>query len=171
VATNTIQYKDIGIILKVKPQVNDSGLISLEINQEISSVGDNVVVGGLSELTINKTEASSFLVAQDSETIVIGGLIREDTSKGTSGIPFLSKIPILGGLFGNVSDKNSKSEIIILLTPRVVRNRQEAASVTGDYVKKYKGATKDQDIDQFIKERNPKEQGNQDKGDTDGSSR
>lgn len=153
VATSTIQYKDIGIILKVKPQVNDSGLISLELSQEISAVGDAVVVGGLDEVSINKTEVTSNLVARDGETIIIGGLIREDTSRAASGVPFLSKLPVIGWLFGTTSDKVTRNELIILLTPHVVRNQQEAKDVTTGYVDRYKAGAKDKQIDQFIKER------------------
>ncbi|MDA8079756.1 MAG: hypothetical protein M0Z79_12560 [Nitrospiraceae bacterium] len=164
VATSTIQYKDIGIILKVKPQVNDSGLISLELSQEISAIGDAVVVGGLDEVSINKTEATSNLVARDGETIIIGGLIREDTTKASSGIPLLSRIPIFGALFGNTSDKVTRNELIILLTPHVVRNQQEAKDVTSEYVDRYKRGAKDQQIDDFIRERSQKKQGSDNGG-------
>jgi len=153
VGTSTIQYKDIGIILKVKPQVNDSGLISLELSQEISSVGGSVNVGGLAEITIDKTEATSNLVARDGETIVIGGLIREDNTHETAGIPYLSRIPILGALFGSTSDTVTRKELIILLTPHVMRNQQEAQRVTSEYIKKYKVTTKDKDIDKFMEDR------------------
>lgn len=158
-STSTIQYKDIGIILKVKPQINDSGLVSLEISQEISSRGEKVVIAGQEFESIDKTESTTNLVAQDGETIIIGGLIREDITKSRSGIPFLSKIPILGYLFGNTIDENQRTELIILLTPHVMKNQQEAGKVTTDYVDRYKGSTKDKAIDGFIKERSQKEQG------------
>jgi len=154
--TATIQYKDIGIILKVKPQVNDSGLVALEITQEVSSRGERVDVAGTTAESIDKTEATTNLVAQDGETIIIGGLIREDATKARSGIPLFSKIPILGYLFGSTIDENTRTELIILLTPRVMKNMQEAGEVTSDYVDKYKGAAKDKQIDDFIKERSRK---------------
>ncbi len=158
VGTSTIQYKDIGIILKVKPQINDSGLISLELSQEISAISSqSVTVGGLGEVAIDKTEATSNLVARDGETIIIGGLIREDISHGTTGIPFLSRIPIIGVLFGSTADKVTRKETIILLTPHVMRNEQEAADVTSDYVDRYKKGTKDKEINKFIEERGKKE--------------
>lgn len=156
--TSTIQYKDIGIILKVKPQVNDSGLVSLDISQEVSSIGDTVDVAGSKNITINKTEATTNLVAQDGETIIIGGLIREDASKSKDGIPLLSKIPIIGALFSNTTDSSTRTELIILLTPHVVKNQKEAGDVTSDYVNKFKGTTKDEQIDEFIKERGQKKQ-------------
>lgn len=151
--TSTIQYKDIGIILKVKPQINDSGLVSLELTQEVSSIGDNVVIANQAYASINKTEAVTNLVAQDGETIIIGGLIREDATKSTDGIPFLSKIPLLGYLFSNVSKSSQRTELIILLTPHVVRNHKEAGDVTADYVNRYSNGTKDEDVSEFIKER------------------
>lgn len=149
--TSTIQYKDIGIILKVKPQVNESGLVSLEISQEVSSLGDKVPIAGQEFQAINKTEATTNLVAQDGETIIIGGLIREDITKTRSGIPFLYKIPIIGHLFGSTINENTKNELIILLTPRVMRSIPEAGTVTEDYLNRYKSSTRDEKIDGFIK--------------------
>jgi type II secretion system protein D len=156
-STSTIQYKDVGIILKVKPQINDSGLVSLEVSQEVSSQGADVNIAGQAFTSINKTEATTNLVAKDGETIIIGGLIREDTSNSRSGIPFLSRIPVLGYLFGSTKDDTTRAELIILLTPHVVKNMEEAGTVTSDYVEKYKGVTKDKQIDQFIRERSQKE--------------
>jgi len=127
------QYKDIGIILKVKPRINEGGLVALEISQEIST-SEKISVGGTDQLQINKTEASTNLVVQDGQTIVIGGLIREDTTKSRSGIPFLYKIPILGWLFGERDDGRSRQELIILLTPRVIKNQKEAKELSAEYI-------------------------------------
>jgi type II secretion system protein D len=156
--TSTIQYKDIGIILTVKPQINDSGLVSLELTQEISSVGKPATIAGQDFSSIDKTETTTNLVAQDGETIIIGGLIREDATKQKNGIPLLSKIPLIGSLFSYTSNTLDRTELIILLTPRVIKNQKEAGNVTTDYVDRYKGVSKDEDIDQFVGE---KGQGNQ----------
>jgi general secretion pathway protein D len=118
----------------VKPQVNESGLVSLEISQEISSLGSTVKIADQEYQGINKTEAKTNLVSKDGQTIIIGGLIREDITRNRTGIPFLSKIPILGYLFGSTLDKSIRQELIILLTPRVMRTMQEAKDVTSDYV-------------------------------------
>lgn len=148
----TIQYRDIGIILKVKPQVNESGLISLELSQEISSLGDAISLGdGTTQPTLNKTETTTNLVARDGQTIIIGGLIREDITKSREGIPFLSKIPILGWLFGTTSKVNSRVELILLLTPHVIKTTEEASQVTSGYIEKYKDSSKDKKIDKYIK--------------------
>ncbi len=127
------QYKDIVIILKVKPRINEGGLVSLEISQEISTP-EKITLSGSEQLLINKTEATTNLVVQDGQTIVIGGLIREDTTKSSSGIPFLSKIPFIGWLFGGMSDDKSRTELIILLTPRVIKNQREARNVSTEFI-------------------------------------
>lgn len=165
--TSTVQYKDIGIILKVKPQVNDSGLVSLEISQEVSSRGDKVTIAGQEFESINKTEAATSLVAQNGETIIIGGLIREDATNSRAGIPFLSKLPILGYLFGSTIDESSRNELIILLTPRVIRSQQEAQEVTSGYIDRYKGIARDDNVDEFIKERKQKGLGAEGEGSRD----
>ncbi|MGC2062384.1 MAG: secretin N-terminal domain-containing protein, partial [Thermodesulfovibrionales bacterium] len=142
--TSTIQYKDTGTILKVKPQVNDSGLIALELTQEVSDFSTQSLFGS-DQIIISKREATTNLVAQDGQTIVIGGLIKEKITKGRSGLPFLSKIPVLGYLFGSTTDVNDRTELIILLTPHVVRNEADARDVTSGYIKRLQGI-KDIDI-------------------------
>jgi general secretion pathway protein D len=154
--TSTIQYKDIGVILKVKPQVNDSGLVALELSQEVSSLGDNVIAGGTENVSIVKTEASTNLVAQDGDTIIIGGMIQETSTKSKTGIPILSKLPLLGPLFSMTTDNVLRTELMILLTPRVIRSQQEAGDVTSDYIRKFKKETKDKQINEFLKGREMK---------------
>ncbi|MGO9139482.1 MAG: hypothetical protein ACLQBC_17690 [Syntrophales bacterium] len=129
----TIQYQDIGIILKVKPQINDSGLVAMEISQEVSTYTTQLIGTG-QQVVINKTMAATNLVVQDGQTIVIGGLIREDDNKNRQGIPFLYKIPILGYLFGNTERDNTRTELVILLTPHVVKNQKQATSITNKFI-------------------------------------
>ncbi|MCC6345852.1 MAG: hypothetical protein IT388_01545 [Nitrospirales bacterium] len=140
--TTTIQYKDTGTILKVKPQINDSGLITLEVSQEVSTVSTQTVLG-TEQFVISKREVATNLVLQDGQTIVIGGLISENASKGRSGIPLLSRVPLLGHLFGSSTNDNSRTELIILLTPRVVRNQSDAANVTSQYMQLFKDISKE----------------------------
>jgi type II secretory pathway component GspD/PulD (secretin) len=153
------QYRDIGIILKVKPRINEGGLVSLEIYQEISST-DTFKLNGDDQLLINKTDASTNLVVQDGQTIVIGGLIREDATKSRDGIPFLSKIPILGWLFGSTTDNSTRREVIILLTPHVIKNQKEAKAMSSEYIDKMtessEGRIKKEDL---IKEKQRKKEG------------
>jgi general secretion pathway protein D len=137
----------------VKPQVNDSGLVALEITQEVSNLGGNVKVAGEDFASINKTEATTNLVVQDGQTILIGGLIREDTTKGKSGIPFLSNIPIIGNLFSSVSDNTTRNELVILLTPHVLRTQRDSTSATSAYVQEFQKATQDKTIENFLRQR------------------
>ncbi|OPY79397.1 MAG: Type II secretion system protein D precursor [Syntrophorhabdus sp. PtaU1.Bin058] len=130
----TIQYKDIGIILKVKPRINEGGLVSLDIAQEVSSYSIKKITGTDEGIILSKTEATTNLVVQSGQTIIIGGLIREDVTKTRVGIPILSRIPLLGYFFGNTTDNNDRTELIILLTPRVIKNQEDAGSVTSDYI-------------------------------------
>ncbi|MEW6117914.1 MAG: secretin N-terminal domain-containing protein [Nitrospirota bacterium] len=135
----TFQYKDLGVILKVKPQVNESGLVALEITQEISSSSiETATISTGTAPVLNKTEATTNLVAQDGQTIIIGGLIREDSTKNKSGIPFLNKIPILGFLFGSTENTTSRNELVILLTPHVIRNQLEANGITNEFISRLK---------------------------------
>ncbi len=130
----TIQYKDIGIILKVKPRINEGGLVTLDITQEVSSYETIKLFDNEDYIILKKTETTTNLVVQDGNTIIIGGLIRDDITKSRSGIPFLSKIPVLGYLFGQTTDSEQRTELIILLTPRVIRTHADANAVTSDYV-------------------------------------
>ncbi len=136
VPIRTIQYKDIGMILKVKPQINDSGLVALQISQEVSTYSKDTLYADETQIILNKTEASTNLVVQDGQTIVIGGLIREDNSRARSGIPFLYKIPLLGYLFGNTENDDARTELVILLTPHVVKNQQDAKLITDKFTDK-----------------------------------
>ena len=153
----TFQYKDIGIILKVKPQINESGLVSLEITQEVSSSATPVeeISTGTANPVINKIEATTFMVAKDKQTIIIGGLIREDKTKSRSGLPLLSKIPILGYLFGTVSDSTDRVELVILLTPHVIMTHDEAEDVTREYIDEFRSPEKKVTIEKLLQERLP----------------
>jgi len=132
-----IQYKDIGIILKVKPRINEGGLVSIELNQEISDYDRIKLYANEDQIIINKTDVSTNLVVQDSQTIIIGGLIREKISASNTGIPWLNKIPILGYLFGNTADDTTQTEIVILLTPRVMKSIQDVSDVTSEYTNRF----------------------------------
>jgi type II secretory pathway component GspD/PulD (secretin) len=133
VTTQTVQYKDTGVILEITPTINDSGLVSLEINQEVSDYTFQAI-GTNTFPVFTKRTASTFAVAQDGQTLVLGGLIQENKGRTRAGLPFLSKIPILGYLFGYTDDTFLRSEIVLLLTPHVVRNQEEAKNLTDFYI-------------------------------------
>lgn len=147
---STIQYKDVGTILKVKPQINESGVVAMEVSQEVSDYSTQTVLG-TTQYVFTKREASTNLVAQDGQTIVIGGLIENDRTKTMTGVPFLSNIPILGHLFSSTDDTTTRTEIIVLLTPHVIRNRDEAGAVTSNYLNRLKDSNKETNLNNFIK--------------------
>ncbi len=135
---STIQYKDTGVILKVTPQINESGLVALKVTAEDSEAVQTAILG-TEQFVIDKKQVTTDLVAQDGQTIVLGGLISQQTQKTKSGIPLLSDIPVLGYLFGTTDHSTSKDEIIVLLTPHVIRNQEEAGAVTDQYLNRLKG--------------------------------
>ena len=125
----TIEYRDTGTILTVTPRVNAGGLVSLEIIQEVSNVRpeDNLQ---FDSPTIATRRIESTVAVQSGQTVALGGLIRDERSKGSTGIPYLSRIPFIGFLFGKKTEKAQRTELLVLITPRVVPNQEEARRVT-----------------------------------------
>ncbi|RMF96220.1 MAG: type IV pilus secretin family protein [Candidatus Schekmanbacteria bacterium] len=116
----SIEWKDVGIILEVTPQITADGSIFMEISLEKSRQGGNVQLTTGTHYSIVKTESETKVLIKSGETAVIGGLTEKSDDSSRSGTPFLSKIPILGSLFKNkVSNKSSK-EILIFITPRIL---------------------------------------------------
>jgi len=135
---NQIQYKDTGVTLDVKPRVNANGMVILEIKQIVSSVKETTV-GVTSSATINKQEIESNIAVKDGETIALGGLIKEDNTANKAGIPFLYQLPWIGPLFGNTTYKKTRAELVVLITPRVVTNKQDSRVVTDEFRRKLTG--------------------------------
>jgi general secretion pathway protein D len=128
---NSIQYKDTGVILTVTPRVNAGGLVLMDISQEVSDVA-NTTSSTLNSPTINERKIGSTVAIQDGQTIALGGLIRDNRTVGQSGIPYLQNIPVLGHLFSQDTSNATRTELLVLITPRVVRDSREAAAVTAE---------------------------------------
>lgn len=129
VFTNTIQNRDTGIILTVTPRITATGLVSLRIAQEISSA-QAPPSSAIQSPTFLKRLVSTRAVVQDGETIALGGLIQDSIITQRNRIPLLGDIPGLGYLFGTTSRSKEKTELIILLTPRIVPDTQSARDAT-----------------------------------------
>ncbi len=125
---NNIELRDTGVILQVTPRVNDSGTIILDISQEVSDVAETTT-SGINSPTIQQRRLSSTVATRSGQMIALGGLIRNRQTRTKSGIPFLSQIPILGGLFGRKIDKGARTELIILITPTVIRSPEETKDI------------------------------------------
>jgi general secretion pathway protein D len=138
VSQTSIQYRDTGVILSVTPHINERGLVTMELAQEVSEKADNVQVGGKDYPSFFKRAVETSLTVQHGQTIVIGGLIKETASKGSSGLPWLVRIPIIRYLFGNEKDSISKTELIILITPHVITSLDDVDSVTDEFKSKVK---------------------------------
>jgi len=126
---NTIQLVDTGIILRVTPRVGAGGLVLLDINQEVSSAVATTS-STINSPTIQQRRISSSIAVQDGQTLAIGGLISDTRTKTRSGIPYLMDLPYVGPLFSLRNDQVDRTELIVLITPRVVRDEHEADSVT-----------------------------------------
>ena len=128
---NTIQFRDTGIVLTVTPRVNASGLVTMDISQEVSTVV-KTTTSGIDSPTIQQRRIKTSVVVQSGETVALGGLIKTEKNLTGSGIPFLSSIPILGNLFKTETTEDNRTELLVLITPRVVRNQAEARAVTDE---------------------------------------
>jgi len=127
--SNEVVYRDTGVILKVRPRVSDNGVVSMVIEQEISAV-----TGGAASLTptISNRLVSSSISVVDGQTVLLGGLISEQADGSKSGIPGLHRMKGIGGLFGRTGQSNSRTEVIILIRPTVIRESQDAEHVASE---------------------------------------
>jgi len=137
VTTQSIQYRQTGIVLKVKPTINDGGLVRMEVTQEVSQVTGETT-GGIESPRFSTRKATTNLVAHDSHTVVIGGLMQTQKTAVRSGIPVLKDMPVLGRLFGKTSNKTVKTELLFAITPHVIKSREEAEELTVEFAERLK---------------------------------
>jgi general secretion pathway protein D len=134
---NSVELKDTGVILRVIPRVNKNGLVTLDVSQEVSDVGATTT-SSINSPTIHQRQMSSTVEVRDGETIAMGGLIRESLSTGRDGLPLLSRIPVLGALFGSTSREKDRTELIVLLAPHVIRSSEDSAELMDDLRNKFR---------------------------------
>lgn len=132
---NNVELRDTGIILTVTPRVNSAGRVLLEIQQEVSSVVPTTT-SGIDSPTIQQRKIATKVLVNDGESIALGGLIQEQNTLTRGQIPILGDIPVLGNVFKNKSDTISRTELIIFIRPRVIRNIREARDVTSEFREK-----------------------------------
>ncbi|WP_430737481.1 type II secretion system secretin GspD [Psychrobacter sp. VH5] len=125
----TIDRQDIGINLNVIPHIGDNGTVRLEVSQEVSSVVPGST-GNASGLITNKSLINTTILADDQQTIALGGLMRDNTTSRQQKVPGLGNVPVIGRLFRSDNDSTQKSNLIIFLQPTILRDGGAVASVT-----------------------------------------
>ena len=133
----TIERKDVGLTLRIKPQISEGGTVRLDIFQEVSNVDKNSIKDP-SGLTTNKRSVETSVLVNDGQIIVIGGLIQDSVSDGASKIPFFGDIPLIGGLFRYDNRSRTKTNLMVFLRPTVLRDAQRADALTSnryDYIR------------------------------------
>jgi general secretion pathway protein D len=126
----TIERKDVGISLKITPQITSEDNVRLEIYQEISNVVESATSTSQDGPTTSKRSASTTVVIKDHETMVIGGLIRDNVTSSERKVPFLGDIPLLGWLFKYKTSRVDKVNLMIFITPYIINNEQDAQEIT-----------------------------------------
>jgi len=137
-----VQYLDTGVILRVRPRVTKDGTVFLDIAQEVSVAGAPPAGCDPTKSTcnppINTRRVRTEAAVQTGDTIMLAGLIDDQQTNGSSGVPFLSRLPVVGALFGTKNQKEDRKEVIVLITPTIIRDSNEARRFNDDYGRKFK---------------------------------
>ncbi len=126
----TIQRQSVGITLKVTPQVNEGDSVVLDITQEVSSISAQILAA--SDVITNERKIETKVLANDSDIVVLGGLVKEDVQDSTQGVPLLSDIPLLGRLFRNDVVTVTKSNLLVFIRPTIIRDDEDLAGATAE---------------------------------------
>jgi len=147
---NSVQYQQTGVIMDVTPRVNSGGLVTLDISQEVSDVSSTVTTSGLDSPTFNERRVVSRVVVQDGQTLGLAGLIQDSTGKSNTGVPWVKDIPLLGFFFGQQDNTRTRTELLVLITPHVVRDQRDARALTEDLREQLRNAAAVPDLLQHL---------------------
>ncbi|KFN43183.1 hypothetical protein N789_11515 [Arenimonas oryziterrae DSM 21050 = YC6267] len=135
-----VQFRQTGISLKVKPRVSSDGMVFMEITQEVSSPAvdspETPTVAG--NVSVDTRKLHTEVGVRSGETVLLAGLIKTENGKGSAGLPGLSRIPFVGALFGQQKRDNNRTEVLVLVTPTIVRNPAEARQLTDEYGQRFR---------------------------------
>jgi general secretion pathway protein D len=134
----TIERKDIGLTLKIKPQISEGGTIKMDVSEEVSTLSPTAVAGA-TDLVTNKRQLKTKVIVDDGHTVVLGGLIEDNVQNTRQKVPILGSIPILGALFRYDSHKKVKTNLMIFLRPTIIRNAADSNRVTQDRYRRLLG--------------------------------
>ena len=141
---NSITYKDTGVSLTVTPSVNDGGLVTLDIEQSVTDVGP--VDAATRQRSFLQRAVSSRVAIRSGESVVLGGLIRDNETEGKSGVPVLKDIPLVGALFSTTTVASSRTELLIFITPRVMESDQDLRDLNTEMRSRMRGLTDFDDL-------------------------
>lgn len=130
--TTSIQYKDTGVSLSVTPSVNAGNMVTMLLNQMVTDVGPVDTEGNTGQRSFLQRQITSKVAVRAGETLVLGGLIRDNSSTGNSGVPGLKDVPLFGHLFGSTANSGSRTELLVVITPQVVRTDDNLRDVSAD---------------------------------------
>ena len=133
-----VQFRQTGVSLKVKPRVSTNGMVFMDITQDVSSPSSTgpTIAGNIS---VDNRKLKTSVAVPSGETVVLAGLIKETDGVGRNGIPYLSRIPVIGGLFGTQSKNKEREEVLVLITPTVIRDPSDLRKLTDEYGSRFQG--------------------------------
>ena len=150
VSQTSIEYKDTGVKLQVTPSVNDGGLVTLEVVQSVTDVG--TIDSATKQRSFNERSVSSKVAVRDGDSVVLGGLIRDNDTTGKSGVPLLMDIPVLGNLFSTTTNVTGRTELLIFITPRVLDSDRELQDITKEMRQRMRGLKNFEDLPEGLRE-------------------
>ena len=132
-----VQFRQTGVSLKVKPRVASNGMVFMDITQDVSSPSATgpTIAGNIS---VDNRKIKTSVAVESGETVVLAGLIKETSGTSRNGVPYLSRIPVIGGLFGTQSKNNDREEVLVLVTPTIIRDPSDARRLTDEYGSRFR---------------------------------
>ena len=147
---SSIEYRDTGVTLQVTPSVNDGGLVTLDVMQSVVDVGP--IDSATNQRSFVNRDVSSKVAIRDGDSVVLGGLIRDNTTTGKSGVPLLMDIPVLGNLFSTTTDGSARTELLIFITPRVLESDQDMLGITAEMRRRMRGLKNFEDLPEGLQD-------------------
>ena len=137
VTTSSIQYKDTGVMLSVTPSVNAGGLVSMMIKQSVTDVGSIDAATG--QRSFLQRQVQSKVAVRSGDTVVLGGLIKDNSTVGKQGVPLLQDIPLLGNLFSTTNNSGTRTELLVLITPKLIQTENDMREVGAEMRRRMRG--------------------------------
>ena len=128
--TQSVEYKDTGVQLNVRPSVNAGGLVTMQIEQSVTDVGQ--IDSATGQRSFLERSIMSRVAVRSHESVVLGGLIRENATNTESGVPFLHTLPLIGPLFGTTTKEDRRTELLVIITPRAIYNEDDLREVSNE---------------------------------------